>query len=229
MFTRRHLGVAAVVLVFTSAALLVSWLWNSSDEHPRCVPNARATFEKIVSGGSVPLSWESAPVPSGTGSQGCSGRSTFSIRPDGNGSRGLAMSYERFGAAWNHTGASVAAQRLAEQRPPDAAEFDLSDSYGDEGYLDASELEGQSRVELVIRDRNVIVSVNYWADRSLSQTTATAEEVARSMLGNSTTIGPIEGLVIVREACSLQVGPPSESPSDRPSILRHTAACERSP
>lgn len=43
-------------------------------------------------------------------------------------------------------------------------------------------LERQSRVELLIRDRNVLVSVTYGADQSFSRTTMTAEQVARYML-----------------------------------------------
>ena len=182
MVTQRRLEVAAIVLVVASAAILLLWVSNSSGEHP-CVPDARGTFHQFDSRGLVLPEWESERGASGTDADDCSGQSAFSIRPDGENSLGLTMSYERFGAAWNHTGASVASQRLADQRPPDAAEFDLSDeSYGDEGYLDAAMLEGQSRVDLVIRDRNVLVRVTYRADQSLSRATMTAEQVGRYML-----------------------------------------------
>lgn len=72
---RRHLGVAAVVLAFASAAIFVSWLWNSSGDHP-CVPDAPATFDQFVSGGLAPPAWESERVSSGTDADDCSGQST---------------------------------------------------------------------------------------------------------------------------------------------------------
>jgi hypothetical protein len=185
--TRRLLLVSAVVLLVAAGAAVsmatVLWLGNKSQEHP-CVPDAASTFQQYVPPELLPPAWDADQDQSFIPEDDChTDKSSYSIKPDGESPLGLTISYERFGATWKDTGASIASQRFAAQRPPDATEIDLSyEPDGDEGYLDAAAHEGFSTVELIIRDRNVLVRVSYRVDQSLSRATSSAGKLGHWML-----------------------------------------------
>jgi hypothetical protein len=103
----------------------------------------------------------------------------------GNGSQhGLTLSYARIAATWSQHGRILASRQFAALRPPDATHLDMSDFIvpGDEGYLAAATVEGHARIELTIRDSNVLIRIGYVAHRSLPQATATVKALAGSML-----------------------------------------------
>jgi hypothetical protein len=113
---------------------------------------------------------------------GCLARSSYSIRSRHGDTFALTFSYERFDATWKTSGASAASRRLAAQRPPDATEANLEGYAYDEGHVVSEEQGGRSRVELLIRDRNVLVRVSYLGALPLASATSATQAVADTML-----------------------------------------------
>jgi hypothetical protein len=68
------------------------------------------------------------------------------------------------------------------QRPADATEANLEGYAYDEGHVVSEEQGGRSRVELLVRGRNVLVRVSYLGALPLASATSATQAVADTML-----------------------------------------------
>ena len=182
MLTRRRIVVGAVVLagVVVLAVGVGPYLlriFAAAYEHP-CVPPA-------VARDSAPPGWdERTRDPARLDDDGClTETSSYSVKPSPESRLGLTFEYERFVGSGRHTGSSLASRELEDAWPSDATELDLDDErYGDEGFLATGAAEGYSRVDVWIRDRNVLVRVSYRIDQPFPAATERARDAADEML-----------------------------------------------